>query len=376
VLSGSELWLLRLMADRGLALLDAGSLLIVIEEKGELRVAAASGASTPRVRIVPAQGTALGEIYRAGVPLSLDRPRGQEAVWLHELGLEARADLLEPLSMEGQGGGLIVALRSEGGFRRPDQEALGAFASSVSQRLKAERSVEIERLRYGMEARERERTRWAREIHDESIQGIGALRLQLANARDLEDEEALARAVDTVLEGLGNEIDGLRHLITELRPAALDDLGLAAALEALARRAQAIDGLDVTTEIDLRAAAVHDNGDGESARLDPELESTVYRIVQEALTNVSRHAKATSAVIRVEERDGVLRASVTDDGQGLPNADRLGPRGDGLEGGFGMGGMRERAELIGGELEFGPAPGKGTMVRLSVPLVGRPQVSR
>jgi signal transduction histidine kinase len=198
----------------------------------------------------------------------------------------------------------------------------------------------------------------------------------LANARDIDDPTALREAVDMVLDGLGNEIDGLRHLITELRPAALDDLGLAAALQALARRAQAIDGLDVTTEIDLGAAAVHENGDGERGRLDPELESTVYRIVQEALTNVSRHAKATSAVIRVQERDGMLRASVIDDGQGLPNADRLGPRGDGLEGGFGMGGMRERAELIGGELEFGPAPGKGTMVRLSVPLAGRPQVSR
>jgi signal transduction histidine kinase len=67
----------------------------------------------------------------------------------------------------------------------------------------------------------------------------------------------------------------------------------------------------------------------------------------------------------------VLRASVTDDGKGLPGAERLGPRGDGLEGGFGMGGMRERAELIGGELEFAPAPGRGTIVRLSVPLAGR-----
>jgi two-component system sensor histidine kinase UhpB len=94
--------------------------------------------------------------------------------------------------------------------------------------------------------------------------------------------------------------------------------------------------------------------------------------VQEALTNVSRHANASSAVIGVVERDGVLRASVTDDGDGLPNADRLGPRGDGLEGGFGMGGMRERAELIGGELEFGPAPERGTEVRLTVPLAGRP----
>jgi signal transduction histidine kinase len=366
------LWLLRLMADRGLALLDASSLLVVIEERGELRVAAASGPSAPRLRITPVQGSALGDVYLAGNALALDRPRGQEAAWLHELGLEARAALVEPLSMEGQGGGLIIALRSAGGFRGPDREALKAFAASVSQRLAAERSVEIERLRYGMEARERERTRWAREIHDESIQGIGALRLQLANARDLDDKEALSAAVDTVLEGLGTEIDGLRHLITELRPAALDDLGLAAALEALARRAQAIDGLEVSTEITLESESTNGGEDPVNRRLDPELESTVYRIVQEALTNVSRHAEATSAVISVSARAGVLRASVTDDGKGLPDSGRLGPRGDGLEGGFGMGGMRERAELIGGELEFMPAPGGGAMVRLIVPLAGRP----
>jgi signal transduction histidine kinase len=251
---------------------------------------------------------------------------------------------------------------------------LSAFAASVSQRLAAERSVEIERLRYGMEAREHERARWAREIHDESIQGIGALRLRLANARDLDDRQALSEAVDTVLEGLGTEIDGLRHLITELRPAALDDLGLAAALQALARRAQAIDGLDVETEIDLSepADAGGNGGDTGSRRLDAELESTIYRIVQEALTNVSRHAEATKAVVSVREHGGMISASVTDDGKGLPDASRLGPRGDGLEGGFGMSGMRERAELIGGELEFMPAPGRGTTVRVTVPLAGRP----
>ncbi len=369
------MWLLRLMADRGLALLDASTLLVVIEERGELRVAAASGAGSVRLRIMPVEGTALGAIYTAGKPVALDRPRGQEAAWLHELGLEARAVLIEPLSMEGQGGGLIVALRGEGSFRGPDREALSAFASSVSQRLAAERSVEIERLRYGMEARERERTRWAREIHDESIQGIGALRLQLANARDLDDKQALSEAVATVLEGLGTEIDQLRHLITELRPAALDDLGLAAALEALARRAQAIDGLEVKTEISLDGSGGAGGDSNEMRRLDAELESTVYRVVQEALTNVSRHAQATSAVVSVVERDGVLRASVTDNGQGMPDSSRLGPRGDGLEGGFGMGGMRERAELVGGELEFMPAPGKGTTVRLTVPLAGRPSAA-
>jgi signal transduction histidine kinase len=362
------------MADRGLALVDASALLVVIEERGELRVAASAGASV-RLRITPVQGSALGSLYTRGESVSMDRPRGEEAAWLHELGLEARAVLVEPLDMEGHGGGLVIALREQAGFRDPDRQALAAFASSVSQRLAAERSVEIERLRYGMEARERERARWAREIHDESIQGIGALRLQLANARDIDDKDALSAAVDTVLEGLGMEIDGLRHLITELRPAALDDLGLEAALEALARRAQAIDGLDVQTRFALGAGQQPgEASDGGSARrLDAELESTIYRVIQEALTNVSRHAQASKAVISVSERDGVIEASVLDDGRGMPGAERLGPRGDGLEGGFGMGGMRERAELVGGELAWERAPERGTIVRLTVPLAGRPK---
>jgi signal transduction histidine kinase len=370
VLTGSELWLLRLMADRGLALLDASIMLLVIEEKGELRVAGASG-SPVRLRIAPVQGTALGALYTDGKSLALDRPRGQEAAFLHELGVEAKGVLVEPFQMESQGGGLAIAMRRDGSFRKPDREALAAFAESVAARLAAERSVEIERLRYGMEARERERTRWAREIHDESIQGIGALRLQLANARDLEDRDALAAAVDEALEGLSNEVDGLRHLITELRPAALDDLGLAAALEALARRAQAIDGLDVKTSIEF--GRDEDLPPGDSAvgggRLDPELESTIYRVVQEALTNVSRHAEATEATISLTGDEQKVVASVTDDGKGMPPG-RLGPREDG--GGYGTGGMQERAELVGGDLEWVPAPGKGTIVRLTVPLAGRP----
>ncbi len=372
MLAGSELWLLRLMADRGRALMDADTLLVVIEEGGELRVPATSGAGSVRRRILPLQ-SALGELHAAGKSLSLDRPRGSEAAWMHELGLEARAALVQPLIMEGHGAGMVIALRSEAGFREPDQRALTAFAESVARRLVAERSVEIERLRYGMQARERERTRWAREIHDETVQGLGALRLKLANARDLRDSESLDGAVEDVLEGLGAEIDGLRHLITELRPAALDDLGLPAALEALARRAQAIDGLDVRTEIDL---ASYDS-DG---RLDAELESTVYRIVQEALTNVGKHAQANSAIVEVRAGDGVMRIQVTDDGIGLPAdaAERASAAAEQMSGGFGMSGMRERAELVGGELDVrtaDPVTGRGTAVRLTIPLAGRPMMA-
>ncbi|HUA10448.1 MAG TPA: ATP-binding protein [Solirubrobacteraceae bacterium] len=359
---GSELWLLRLMADRGLALLDADSVIIVLEDEGELRVAAAAGGHQPRVRIAPAHGSALAELYAHREGLALERPRGREGAWLVELGLEARSALTEPLELEGHAGGVVAALRSESPFKRADREALRAFTASVAQRLAAERSVEIERLRYGNEARERERARWARELHDESIQGIGALRLQLANARDLDDPVALRTAVDRALEDLGNEIDGLRHLITELRPAALDDLGLAAALEALARRAQARDGLDVRTDIDL----------GSSARLDAELEGNVYRILQEALTNVGRHAGASHAVIAVRVHDGVLTASVTDDGRGIDASGERREAGDVLEGGFGISGMRERADLVRGELTVRPAAGGGTTVELVVPLADRP----
>lgn len=370
------MWLLRLMADRGLALLDGGTVVILIEDRGELRVGACRGEQTASLRIARLEGTALGALHQARQPLALDRPRGQEAAWLHELGLEARSALVEPFTIEPSGGGLVIAVRSDGRFRGHDRDALSAFAASVAQRLAAERSVEIERLRYGIQARERERTRWAREIHDESVQGMGALRMKLASARDLDDPQALKDSVEAVLEGLGHEIDGLRHLITELRPAALDDLGLEAALQALARRAQAIDGLDVSIEMQLGDGAGAANGaGGEARRLDSELESTIYRIVQEALTNVSRHAQASKAVVSITERDGTVYASVSDDGRGMPGAERLGPRGDGLEGGFGMSGMRERAELVGGELEFEPAPGGGTIVRLAVPLAGRPSAA-
>lgn len=365
MLSGSELWLLRLMADRGRALLDADTLVLGIEERGELRVAATSGVGSVRLRILPLQGSALGEIYRSGRPLAVDRPRGREAMWLHELGLEARSGLIEPLTLEGHGGGLVIALRSNQSFKEPDRRALAAFADSVAKRLAAERSVEIERLRYGMQARERERTRWAREIHDETVQGLGALRLKLASAHEVHDAQTLGEAVDEVLEGLGREIEGLRHLITELRPAALDDLGLEAALQALARRAQAIDALEIHTQIDLSALG----GDG---RLDAELESTVYRVIQEALTNVSKHAKATSATIAVSVAEGVMRASVSDDGQGIQDDGRQRTPEEELTGGFGMSGMRERAELVGGELSFESRPGQGTTMRLSVPLAGRP----
>jgi signal transduction histidine kinase len=369
----AERWLMELMADRAMRVLDASAVLVLRERGGDLHVAASAGRASASASVIPVQGSVLGDLYAAGEPFAVDHPLRDQSTFLRELGLEAQSALVQPLQIDGPGGGVILALRGESGLRAGDQSALGAVAKSLAEQLMAERRAEAERLRYGAQARERERERWARELHDEIVQGLGALRMQLANARDSGDPEQLGAAVEEVFEGLQREITGIRHLITELRPAALDDLGLDAALQALARRAEAVYGLTVRTDVQL--APEHDKG-----RLDPELETTVYRIVQEGLNNVSRHADASNAAIRITEDDGFLVATVSDDGRGMS---REPPGSDGREngqpaageavvptGGYGLPGMRERAELVGGELELYPAPDRGTTLRLRIPLAG------
>jgi two-component system, NarL family, sensor histidine kinase DevS len=370
----AERWLMELMADRAMRVLDASNVLVLRERNGDLHVAASVGRGSVSANVIPVQGTALGDLYRAGDPYSVEHPLRDQGAFLRELGLEAQSALIEPLGIDGPGGGMILALRRDSGLRKGDDNALRAVAASLTEQLMAERNAETERLRYGAQARERERERWARELHDETVQGLGVLRMQLANARDSGDPDELGSAVNDVTEGLQREIMGIRHLITELRPAALDDLGLEAALQALARRAEAVYGLEVETRVEFDAQHVE-------GRLDAELETTVYRIIQEALNNVSRHAEATSATVTVVEHDGGLEATVADNGKGLPPSReepfvRQNGRAEESDspvpsGGYGLPGMRERAELVGGDLELESSPGQGTTLRLRVPLAGR-----
>ena len=151
---------------------------------------------------------------------------------------------------------------------------------------------------------------------------------------------------------LGTQVDDLRGLITELRPAALDDLGLQAALESLTERFAVADGPALDAHITL---------DGEAAqRLDPELETTVYRVVQEALHNVRKHAGATRAKVRVWRATEHVLLEVSDDGRGFAEDDP--------STGFGLVGMRERVELAGGTLEVRTQPGGGTVISARLPL--------
>jgi signal transduction histidine kinase len=213
-------------------------------------------------------------------------------------------------------------------------------------------SAERERLRHSLMSAERERRRWARELHDATLQNLAALRLGLSTARRKGDAQRLDAAIDDTIELLSSEMRYLRALITDLRPAALDDSGVAAALAALAERAMALYDLEVAVDADL---------DDPATRLAPDLETAIYRMAQEALTNVCKHAGARHAAISVTAGDGVIAVEVADDGRGFDTA--------GASGGFGLIGMRERATLAGGHLEISSSPA-GTTVRALLPCGG------
>jgi two-component system, NarL family, sensor histidine kinase DevS len=175
-----------------------------------------------------------------------------------------------PILIRGEAyGNLYLTEKQDGEFTEVDEESAIVLADWAAIAIDNARSVAEDRLRRTMEASERERRFWARELHDETLQGLGAIRLLLGSALRRGTPELLRGAVNEAIDELIAEIDKLRALITELRPAALDELGLPAALEALAERSATTGGLEIQGNIAL--------GEGREGvvRLDPLLESTV-----------------------------------------------------------------------------------------------------
>jgi signal transduction histidine kinase len=211
-----------------------------------------------------------------------------------------------------------------------------------------------EALRRSIEASESERSRWARELHDETLQHLAGLRVLLSGARRSGDPERIAAALDDAVDLLSDGISDLRALITDLRPAALDELGTKAALETLVARVTQQSGLEIELEVDL----AFERGDS-SERHVGEIESTTYRLVQEGLTNVVKHADATRVEVRVMDLDETLEVRLRDDGRGFDA--------EGESAGFGLIGMRERVALVRGTLEVESAPGDGTTLRARIP---------
>jgi signal transduction histidine kinase len=207
-------------------------------------------------------------------------------------------------------------------------------------------------LRRLNEALEEEARRIAHALHDEAGQLLASVHIRLEEVAGELPPPARARLRD--VRGLLDQIEAqLRRLSHELRPTILDDLGLQPALDFLAQGVSARAGLAITVE-------------GSTAgRLPGPVETVLYRIVQEALTNVSKHARATRVTVRIERDARGVRCSIRDDGIGFDAPAVLARRG---RGGLGLIGMRERLAPVGGRLELTSAPGHGTTLAVEVPL--------
>ena len=328
---------LELIVKRGRALIDATGVAILLRDETGLVVAATAG-ELP----AGAEGSRLD-----GADAS--DPESVRAS-LSALGLEGGAALLVPLVFRGQTVGMLTAAEPRGAapaFGDEDERLLTAFAASAATAVATARSVEAERLRHSLAAAEAERSRWARELHDETLQGLGGLRMHVSAARRRADPEAMREALDEVVGQIDGEIENLRALIRELRPAALDELGPAPAIEELGARIAARHGIEVTTTVEL------------AGRRAAELETALYRIIQEALTNAVKHAGAQHVAIAAREVGEAVDVTIADDGRGFdPGAPRAG---------FGLTGMRERVELLGGELDVASSDA-GTRVTAVLPL--------
>lgn len=246
--------------------------------------------------------------------------------------------------------GVLASLTDEKGNAR----GFVKIARDMTERIAAEKIAhDKEMLQKLVSAQEDERKRIARDLHDELGQQLTALRLKLDAARKLCDGDELCGKVDEI-ELIAKSIDnGVDFLAWELRPAALDDLGLVAALENYVKQWSHHSGV----KAELLASKL------KSARFAPEAETNLYRIVQEALNNTHKHAHARNVEVMLERRDGLIAMLIEDNGKGFNPKDKKSR----LKG-MGLIGMRERAHLIGGTLEIESAPGKGTTVFVRVPV--------
>jgi signal transduction histidine kinase len=300
---------------------------------------------------VPEADSVAGEVLRSGRPERIADVSVRLGVQDERLGIPgAETALLVPLRYRERALGVLCAfdrLDEEPEFGDREEELLLSFAASAATAVATAKSVEAERLRHSLRSAERERSRWARELHDETLQGMAALGVLLSSGLRA-GGDALEQAARQATDQLSTEIANLRALITELRPASLDQLGLVAALEGLARRAADVEGLELELDVDVREDS-----------LDPELKTAVYRLVQEALTNVGKHARAAHVDVAVEQHRDQVRVRVADDGRGFDAAQPTE--------GFGLAGMRERAALMGGRLEI-ESSSTGTTVTAAFPL--------
>jgi len=253
---------------------------------------------------------------------------------------------------------LIYAISSQAAINLENVRLYNESQREIMERKRAEEELlqSHERLRdlsaHIESLREAERTSIAREIHDELGQALTALKMDLSwvNKRLPNEQEALIKKIEETSSYVSKIIQTVKRISTELRPGVLDDLGLTAAVEWQVQQFQE------RTRIKCELTA------GEDINLDRDLTTGIFRILQEALTNVARHANATKVKVNLKERDGLLVLQVSDNGKGITKKQIAHPKS------FGLIGMRERAHSWSGNVKIDGTSGKGTTVTVSIPL--------
>ena len=266
--------------------------------------------------------------------------------------LGARTGIFVPLVARGEAMGVIAVhdkLGPDARFSDEDLRLAEIFAARAAVAVSLSERVARDTLRRVVEAQELERRRLARELHDETGQALTSILLGVKAIRASSSPAEAERAETEVRAQIVQALQDVRSLAVELRPAALDDFGLVAALERLAETFQERSGLETMVQANI---------DG---RLPAEIETVLYRVVQEALTNVIKHAGAEHVSIVLRSRAGSVAVTIDDDGSGFA-ADEV------REGALGLLGMRERLALVGGTLEVESSPESGTTIAAEVPV--------
>lgn len=234
------------------------------------------------------------------------------------------------------------------------QQERFAALQQVQRDLEEREALRRELLRHTVIAQEEERGRIARELHDETAQFLTALSLNLATLKNLVPELPRSKELLEELQTMTREMSqGIYRLVHDLRPAQLDDLGLVPALQYLGEEEQKRTGLQVALQVV-----------GKRRRLDPLIETVIFRVAQEALTNVARHAQCDEAKVKLWFNSEDIVLEVSDKGVGLDGEQESSP-----ERGWGLEGMRERAESVSGHLHIYSPAGGGTIVEVTVPIV-------
>ena len=348
---------LDLVAERGLAMIEAKSILILLREGDDLVLVAGAGKGHPKIGArIPISASRAGDAMVMQRPMRISDVNLELRVLPQMLGMRpARAALLVPLVYRRSALGVLAAFDRDHQthmFREEDEQVLVAFAASAATAVATAQSVQADRLRQTIDAAEAERRHWARELHDETLQSLGGLKMLASSARREADPDRVSALLDQLVSGLELEIENVHAIVGELRPAALDDLGLRPAIETLAERHRVVYGVKVDCELELPDPLQSDR------RLAPELETTLYRLVQEGLSNVAQHAGAGRVGIGVTATGSQVRLEIADDGRGFDVS--------AVAAGFGLIGMRERVALAGGTIELVSCPG-GTTVRATLP---------